>query len=420
MADFAQLIYGTADATTKSVGQGLPEAMAKGAALALQMEELQQKKAAIAAEKEKVLGARIDKFTEALFKVEAFKDPAAKKNYMNLVIPKVRDQYGLTDVFSDDTLKLLGASDENLGRARTLTLAVQNGQLTARQAAEIANDPVKFADVTPTPSLLGEAPTIGEAQKTFLDNEAKKAQMQQQASQFQQGQAATSDRDRKDRKEKLSKIVKDSLILESQRDLNQLNAGIPGGIDGFKPGTVADIEGLTGQQGKLPSSELTGRAARNRQALQRLVNAQLKEFSGSAVMDQELARNLESMGVSVRYLDGNWTSNVITGLKSTTTPDKVMDGIRYLKARNENNIRMLKNSYGEDLYSEVTAGVKTGGSGESQQPGGGGGLSIQTLDNPQVADQVRKKVLSNPANLAPMAQRFGVTPQMLKRILEIP
>ncbi len=359
MADFSEMIISGAQKSVSQSGEGIAENYAKGAQLAIAAEEVAQKKAMLQKQQADLQNTKVEKFTEALFKVQNFKDPAARKNYLKNYLPKVRDMYGLTDAFSDEALGALNASDEDMGRAYTLNLEVMAGRMQPTEAIAIFNDPLKRADVQSTPPELrtGKDFTADEAFKTYQDNEAKKAQMAQSSSQFQQGQAATDKRDRLDRKEKLNKIVTDLGLSETQGDIATLNSGIPGGIKGWKKG---EIPGISGDQGKMPTSELSGQAAQNRQALQRLVNIQLKKMSGSAVMDQELARNLEALGVSTTYLNGTWTSNLITGLKKSPSPEKVLQGIRYLERSTSNEIKKLKNTYGADVYDEVTRGTETG------------------------------------------------------------
>lgn len=385
MADFTEMIIGGAQKSVSQAGSEIADNYQKGAQLALAAEEVQMKKQMLAKQKADLENTKVEKFTEALFKVQNFKDPAARKNYLKNYLPKVRDMYGLTDAFSDESLGALNASDEDMGRAYTLNLEVMAGRMKPTEAIAIFNDPLKRADIQSTPPELrtGKDFTADEAFKTYQDNEAKKAQMAQSASQFQQGQTATASRDRMDRKEKLDKKLTDLGIADAVGDINTLNAGIPGGIKGYKGG---EIPGISGEQSKMPASELSGQAASNRQALQRLVNIKLKQMSGSAVMDQELARTLDALGVSTTYNNGTWApvSNILTALKKPTSAEKVLQGVRYLERSISNEQRKLQNTYGKDLYDEVTSGTNT----ESLAPTKGSGKQEPPPDEGRITKAV--------------------------------
>lgn len=359
MADFTEMIISGAQKSVSQAGEGSAEAYQKGAQLALAAEELQQKKASALNTKAEIRNTQITKFQDYLFKAQEAKDPKAKAGYLKMA-PRVRDAYGIEpEVFSDEAIAALG-SDEDSGRAYTLAVAVKdpNSPLFGKpeEAMRIFNNPEQRIKVTPTPEAMrvGEEANISKSASEYLDYQAKQLALKQQEENFTEGQTATTGRDKLDRREKASKEIADKLVLEFQADINTLDSGIPGGIKGWKKG---DIAGISGSQGKLPGSELSGTAAQNRLALQRLVNAQLKEFSGASLTDNELKNQLEGLGISTQYLNGSWVANVMTGLKSAPSPGKVIQGIRYLERRQANKVRRIKNTYGPDVYDEVVSGA---------------------------------------------------------------
>lgn len=351
MADLSELVITGAQKSVSGIGDDV----AKGAELAIRAEQVASQKAAAQAKMQELQSAKYEKFMDALQKGGAYKG-TARSNYFNKIMPQYRDSLGLTKDFPDEMIKFTTADDDQISRMQTIIAQVRSGEMTEAQGIKLMNDPISFGELTPEikENFYGQA---GDAAKIAIDAQAKTAQMTQSANQFATSQNATSTRDRLDRREKASKEIADKLVLEFQADINTLDAGIPGGIKGFKGG---NIPGISGDQGKMPGSELSGTAAQNRQALQRLVNAQLKEFSGASLTDNELKNQLEGLGISTQYLNGGWTANILTGLKKSPSPEKVLQGIRYLERRQANKVKRIQNTFGKDIYDEAVAGTDTG------------------------------------------------------------
>ncbi len=101
MADFAQMVYGTADNTTKNTGAGFQQSLAQGADLALKQQENQMNQQKLQQAQEQLQGAKYGKLVEAIQKIDVFKDdPVAKKNYTTTLL-KYRDSLGIKDIPDD-------------------------------------------------------------------------------------------------------------------------------------------------------------------------------------------------------------------------------------------------------------------------------------------------------------------------------
>lgn len=413
MADFAQMIYGTAQNTAQNFGNGLADSMAKGAQLALQKEEIQQKQLQLKQAQKQLMDTKIDKFTEALFKVQNFTDPSAKKNYLTVALPKVRDAYGLQDVFSDDVLKSLASSDENIGRAMTLTLAVARGELTATEAAGITNDPVRFATVIPTGDLLagGEKPNITDAQKTFLNNEARKAQMSAEESRFQRGQSATQAREDRNNSIQLTNKLVEQGIPSLKSDINKLDK-LVGGLDKWNG---KEIPGVTGAEAKIPMNQLKGKSVQVRQAAQGVANQILKLRSGGAVSDGEASRLLKEIGMSPSLLeDGSWTT-IFTGSPSSETFIAGMKGVRDKIGAIEESLRQ---GYGPEVYDRVMPPGKAG-QPQGAGAGGGSGRSPRDLEDPKKMAVIKGAIGKNPGLLPELANAYNMSEAQLKLLLGV-
>lgn len=176
MADFAQMLYGTAQNAAQDQGKGLPEAVQHGAQLALQAQQLQAKRDEIDAQKKQVAETKISKLFDYIKDAKNFKSPAARNNYIKSALG-YRNALGIDpNAISDDSIKTLGF-DENMGRMAALDLEIRAGRMSAPEALKIATDPQALAKIVPLPDAGAYDADFSEAQKEFLNrqSEEKKA-----------------------------------------------------------------------------------------------------------------------------------------------------------------------------------------------------------------------------------------------------
>lgn len=151
-----------------------------GAQIALQAEELQQKRQMLEHQKQQLIEAKMGKFAEAVEKGQQYTGKA-QTNYYNKFLPQYRTAIGLQDMISDDALQFNGASEEMIRRQGSLISKVNRREITMEKALEIYHDPQKMADMFGgSPDVMNSAPL----DRTFsaeLDKAEKAAEINRAA-----------------------------------------------------------------------------------------------------------------------------------------------------------------------------------------------------------------------------------------------
>lgn len=188
MADFATLLYGTAQNAEQTQGQGISTGLQEGiqdtqaaAQLAIQKQHLDLQQQQMQQQLQEVQTAKVEKLYDYLGKAQNFQNMGARNNYLKSAIG-LRDTMGLSSTgIPDESIMALG-SDENMGRYAALDMSVQNGQMSAADAARLATDPQlrdKFAQITPIPpEMQNKSPDLSAAQTDFLNRQQKQKEMQ--------------------------------------------------------------------------------------------------------------------------------------------------------------------------------------------------------------------------------------------------
>lgn len=176
MASFAELIAGSAVDVAKNVGQGAPEAYARGAELALKKEQLEQQREQLEAQKRQLEQQKIEKLYNFIGNAKEYKNAAERGRYLKSAVG-YRNAMGISPAaISDEGILSLG-TDENLGRAFTLDNMVRSGEMTRAEALDLATNPLKrdqFAKIVPTPpEFMSSTPDLSDAQREAVDRAQK-------------------------------------------------------------------------------------------------------------------------------------------------------------------------------------------------------------------------------------------------------
>lgn len=409
MASLAELMFQSGSQSEQATGTGIGAGVTQGAQLALHAEELQQKQATLMKEKQQLSDARMQHFTEAIQKSNQFKDPAAKKNYLNVFIPKLRDNLQLTDKFSDDTIKSLTVSDENMGKWYTLSGDVQAGRRTWGEAVAIANDPMKLADIPATPEGLrgGGEPELLKQQEQYLGNEAQKARLDQTGNQFQQNQKREQENSFRDFGKKINEdaAARFKPVVEAKKAVR----------DG-----VASI-------GMLEQAVQNGQKP-NPNVFKALSRAIAKAHNSGAMSDADVADFQQRPGFTGwteakinKWVTGNVDMKLVQNLKgvlSTTASAIDQQGVELAKGiepqfaaypGREKELRALS---GIDAYLQPSMPKKKGGTGG---PVNTGKFGVDKLDaNPAAANALGAALKATPAEkiddaLNKAATKLGIT-----------
>lgn len=178
MATLAEMLVGAAiDSTDPAKAPDIGGAYTKGAAIAQQAEQVKAKRAELLHEQEKLKGEKYTKMVDAIQKVDNFKDPTAKKNYVK-ALSGYRDALGLDhNVITDDVLNLYGTSSEMRAKLNTVIAQIQdphNG-MTAEQGIKQITNVITMADVPDTvkEDYVVQATEAGKTKATLRAQEIK-------------------------------------------------------------------------------------------------------------------------------------------------------------------------------------------------------------------------------------------------------
>ncbi len=459
MADFSQMIYGTADNTTKSVGQGLNESAQAGVGLAMKAEELGLNRMKLQQAQQQLMNTKLDKFHDVLLKVNEFKDPSAKNNYLKNYMPKMVEQYGLQQVITPSALQTLAASDENQGRAMTLQRMRASGEISNEQYTEILNDDAKLALIKPTPVFAqDEKPlTNDESIKMAQDRTLKREEMQ---TQLRKESMQVSESQRKQATEIAAtggqaldrKMAEDSLTYanqggraEGQKNMAQVNS-VLAAINQGKVGRsyVAKIPFVGGTLQDVFSPEVSDAQNKVRNAvngvLRQTLGAQFTEAEGERIfsqffnpampiekqkesvgrLSQILQAQLQAKDAAVKYFNQNKTmagyNAPMPDLEDFMSKEQIQKQRKEAEQANPARAKEQKQAApspvnpmpGSPAPQPQTAGV----SGQSNV------ASAQSLADPVKKQAVLATVTKHPKLLPQIAAQLGMSPDQLLKELQ--
>lgn len=191
--DFAQLIYGTAQNAAQDAGKGMPEAVAQGAQIGLQMraqdqaaitqaasiaqhaEELQLKKQQLQQKNAELAQAKLGKLYDYVKEARNYDTASARNNYLKSALG-YRNTMGIDPKAIPDEQILSLGMDENMGRFATLDMEVGSGRMDKASALKIMNNPQALAQVVPMPADITKTPDMAKTEKEFLVRQSQERQ----------------------------------------------------------------------------------------------------------------------------------------------------------------------------------------------------------------------------------------------------
>lgn len=351
MADFAQMIYGTAQNVAQEQGKGVPEAAIKGTELAQKAENLGIEKTKLVQKQQELQVARFEKFGGFIDTYAKMPKGPARDAFGKHFIPNAVTALDLSDKIDplvvDMMLKepALGPylkSQINRGKMNVSILA------DAQKVGEVYPEAIKFAAAQGiTPKGISEY--VASNSSDLLEAEDKALGRKNQVDAAQAAAGVRAEEFETNKKTQLADKVNQAGLPGLKTSLAELDSAIPGGLDGWKPGT--DIPGISGASAAIPVSRLSGRAAKVRSASVSVGNQLLKLRNGGAISDGEASRLMAELGIVPTIGEGgSWLD--IT-FKGTTSPENFVNGMK--RARNiVGSIEgTYKNAYGEKIYNEV-------------------------------------------------------------------
>ena len=147
-------------------------------------------------------------------------------------------------------------------------------------------------------------------------------------------------------------------LPEFNTTINQIDAELPGGIEGFSAEfkeTGKEIDGIGGLEGRIPDGRLGAQGLKNRQLAKSLASAYIRSRSGTAASDSERAALLGELGIQQVVGEGGSKSLVFSG---GLTSLGFINGVQRLKDVMLSNEDTLRRAYGDDIFDEVAPGFK--------------------------------------------------------------
>jgi hypothetical protein len=362
VASFAEMMYGTAQKTSEGMGQGLPEAVATGAGLALKAEQVQIERDKITEEKKQIATAKLNKLYDYLKESRNFKEPGARNNYLKGAIG-YRNSLGIDpSAITDEQLMSLGFN-ENQGRMAALDLEIRAGRLSTPEALKIATNKEAFAKVIPLPADSAHEANFSAAQKEFLDRQEKANEAKLRATAGNARGDQINERFDQSQMTKLADKVTNLGLPGLRTAVASMDKNIPGGLDGYKPGTP--IPGISGADAALPTNRLSGKGNKLRGDALSIGNQIIKMRTGAAMSDGEAGRILSEIGFTpVVGEGGKWTGLVWNG---KTSEESFINGMRRARENLNAQESVYRNAYGPDVFEKVM---------KPPTPAGGGGKTF--------------------------------------------
>lgn len=401
MASFAEMIYGTAAQTAAKQGEGLPEAFAQGAQLALKREELANTRAALEKQRQDLELAKDQKILDTIKLATDIqeKDPRAAQMILKNVLPAKVSMYGREQQYSPATLELLASSPLARAKAQGLQLELQEkvsrGEISATEASK------QFGAAVGDPELLLNLDTdkLYEASKfaTSEENQERRTKMMAEATAQRQEREIESTF----RKKVSEKTAATYEAWEAQGGRAGFQKNI-GAIDK----AIADLESGKVKFGtwdkKIPFGS-------NEDVLARL------DPDAKALVDSVLG----AVNMKASLADPNPTQKQIDQILNRTIDPRLNNAaniakLRAMKAQLTADVAAKERTFareGADLPKRMQG---TPQAGEDTAPTG---MNLQSLDDPKVKASLKARIAKNPANAPAIAQRFGVSPAQLTKLL---
>lgn len=378
----ADMLVGSALQGAQNTGAGLANSVHQGANLALEAEKIQQNAMKLQQDKEQLQSAKYEKFMTALQHGMKF-EGQGRSNYMKSM-KTYRDSLGLTNDFPDEQLSFWTSTPEIMARMNTIIAQVRDGKLSEEQGVAMFQDITTAGDVPPevmdeqTTKLAAAGTTQVNAnaqaarQKTDIESTGQKALATRSAATFDaynnQGGRAGLDKN----------------IQKYQEAIATLKSGK------VKFGTFGK---------KVPWGSDEDVLARLDPAAKALVD----DVRGGVNMRAALA-------------DPNPTEKQISQLLGRTI-DPRLDNAANIKKLEDSIKAMQQEASTKEAEFQKQGFMSTAPAGAGAQASGA--RNIHELDDDAKAQQVAAKLQQNPALLPVLAQRYGVTPRQLQRILGI-
>lgn len=215
MADFASMIYGTAQNVAQGQGAGMSDSLKQGADLALHAEELQQKRQQVLQAKQKLEDAKMEKMI-GLFETSTKMDPKSQVAFLSKggMFRKVRDNMGLTQTIPDDGLDFMVNTPENVARAYSLINDYRSGTVKTPSDA--------WARVT-DPTVLGTtSPYLPEINKQIAEVSKEKLNAEAQQSKYAPQNAIRTD---EQAAQAVKRVNDDHMVVQATGTLNAVQKG---------------------------------------------------------------------------------------------------------------------------------------------------------------------------------------------------
>ncbi len=409
MADFASMIYGTAQNVAQSQGQGVIEGYTQGVELAQKAESLEQNKVALAQKKEELDQAKIGKIYDYIKDARNYKSPAQRMNYLKGGIG-LRNSIGVSsDRIPDDTFLSL-ASDENMGRLAALDMMYENNEISAKELEATLKDKQLMAKVTPIPlENVTADPDIRKTMEEKLQRKSAETIARERIAAQAEGKGKIDERQLRSIRLQVGDKIQKANIPRIDTALNKVDVELPNGLNGWQRGDK--VPGYEGLDPRKDPTTLTGSALKLRQAVQNVQNAIVKMDAGTAVAEHELNAVRASLGLVP-------TINEQTGIKEWVfkgfgSPEALVNGMK--NARDmlravESNIAA---SAPEGMYDDIRkkSAERIGGNDAGTKPGS---VNIMTNGRPVERAAAMKKYeetkKANPKDprLKAMEKRLGI------------
>jgi hypothetical protein len=232
------MIYGGAQQSIENNGgMDLAKNFQEGAALALQVESNKQKQAAIEQQKAELENTKLSKLYDFIKDARNYNNASDRNNYLKNAIG-LRNALDLPpEILPDDRILSFG-SDENMGRIYTLQSEIEAGNMTLKEAGEVARDPQKMAQIRPTPLGAINLSKVdwSEAQQSFFKRQSEEKQAQIQAS-MKAGQQSIGNTTELRKELTSHPVTKESFTIKSSFD--RINKAFGG-----KSSAAGDLSGI--------------------------------------------------------------------------------------------------------------------------------------------------------------------------------
>mgnify|MGYP001564383125 CR=1 FL=1 len=358
MATLSEMFIGSVNQQNVDMGKTTSD---HGAAIGAQLAQMQQQKqqhaAALAQKQQELEAAKYEKVGNWFDMASKMPEGPDKKAFKETFIPNGIQAVGLQDKIHPMVLEMM---TKNSKIATGVTSAIRQGKVPV----SVLGDPEAIAKDYPELLRIGSAEEIaaltaeypkmfGEAEEQSLDRVSQEKRTQLSAA--REGAASMGRQGRYDDAKlmKLEKRVADLGIPGLKNSMTALNEVVPGGLDGWKPGT--DIPGISGKQGVLPTNRLTGSALQIRNEALSIGNQIIKMRTGAAMSEGEAGRILGEIGLSPTIGEGGrWTD---VAWKGTTSAEAFINGMKRARSKVAAQEKALSRAFGADAYNQVAGDI---------------------------------------------------------------